>query len=387
MQENQSSPSSVYDKVFAYFFALTAVSALVIVRLALFYNEWGDYSYFLVHWVAEFREMSFWEGLGTKVGNYNHPYMYFLNIIARINLSDLYLIKIFSVLFDFLLAFFVMKIVSLKTESLNMRILAFLLTFAIPTVVINSAMWAQCDAIYSAFTIGAVYFALCGRSKLSYVFLALGFAFKLQAMFLLPLFAVFVLLKKISLKDCWLFFVVLFATFIPAIVAGMSFNDLFSVYVNQVNSYSALNMNIANAWRFVGYVDFDAFYLAGLYVTGVVVLGLLYFTYVHKERLKENVDFIRLTYLFAVIMPFLLPKMHDRYYFLADVLSVVVFMFDKRRWFVPIVTIFVSYLGYAWLMMGGFVAFDFKFGALAMLFVIIVVLRDYVLSLRKEMCQ
>jgi len=247
-------------------------------------------------------------------------------------------------------------------------------------VLLNSSMWGQCDSIYSAFAIGSVYFGLKGRSKLAYAFIALAFAFKMQAVFLMPLFPILILKGKISFKDCYVFFVVLLATHLPAILAGMPLSDVFTAYIDQANYFSSLNMNSINVWRLVGPVDYESFRLVGLHVAGLAVLGLLYFTYVNRKQLINSVDYIRLAYLFAVILPFLLPKMHDRYFFMADVLSLLVFMFDKRRWFVPVVTVLCSYITYAYFLMSGVTLIDYRFAAIALLFVIIIVLRDYVLS-------
>jgi len=380
-QSGESFKKSLLDTYAPYTFAIFGITTLLIVRGALFYHEWGDFSHFLQPWVERYRTMTFWEGLGTRVGNYNPPYMYILNIIARIGVSELILIKLVSVFFDFLIAFFVMKIVSLKTESVNMRLLAFILTLAIPTMILNSSMWAQCDSIYSAFAVGSLYFGLTKRSKLAYVFMGLAFSFKMQAVFMMPMLLVFIFMKRISIKDCYLFFAVYIATLLPAVIAGMSFGAVISTYFNQAGTYSELNMNIANIWRLAGNVPYENFLVVGLCIAALAVLGLIYFTYVNRERLVSNVNFIRLAYLFVIIMPFLLPKMHDRYYFLADVMSVLVFLFDKKRWFVPLISIFCSYLAYAWFLMSRLEIIDQKLAALALLAVILVVLRDYVMSL------
>ena len=58
-----------------------------------------------------------------------------------------------------------------------------------------------------------------------------------------------------------------------------------------------------------------------------------------------------MAYLFAAILPFLLPKMHDRFLFMADVLSLVLFAYNKKLWFVPLVTIYASYNSYVWFLM------------------------------------
>ena len=372
---------SMPELISAFLFSAVALSALLIVRNALFYYESFDYIHSLGRWVSQYREMSFWEGLGVKVGNYNPPYMYFLNIFARLNISDLYLIKYLTVIFDAVLAYFVMKLVSLKTKSVNMHILAFLLAFSVPTVIINSSMWGQCDSIYTAFAVGAFYFALTSRSRTAFAFIALALSFKLQAAFIMPIFAVFVIKKKLQLQDIWVFFAVYLGMLFPAFLAGYPIEDLLFVYLKQTNTYHYLTLNAVNIWQFFQNVEFANFKTVGLYAAGVAVLGLLYFAYVHRKELENTVDFVRLAFLFAIIMPFLLPQMHDRFFYMPDILALVLFLYDKRRWFVPVICVFGSFLAYAWLVMEYIHIFDYKIAALAIAAVIFVVLRDLVVSL------
>lgn len=371
------------DYIAAIVFTGVAVFALLVVRFSLFYYESFDYIHSISVWLARYREMTFFEGLGTRVSNYNQPYMYLINIIARVSTpeTEIYFVKILSVIFDLALAFFVMKIVSLKTKSMNMHILAFLLAFAIPTVIINSSLWGQCDSIYSALAVGSVYYALSGKSKAAYVFIALALSFKLQAAFILPLFFVFVICKKIKLRDCWVFFAVYLATLLPAFIAGFPLYDLLFVYLRQSNTYSHLSMNAVNIWQLFANVEFEPFRTAGLWAGGAAVLGLMYFAFVYRERITGTTDYIRLAFLFAVFVPFLLPQMHDRFFFMADAFALVLFLYDKRRWYVPLVCVLCSFIAYAWLIMEYVQIFDYRLAALALACMIFIVLRDLVISL------
>jgi len=379
-KSNQNNP----DNLMAYLFAMSAALFLLIARFALFYYESHDYIRFLSIWVNEYRGMSFWEALGTNVGNYNPPYMYLLNIIARIGISDLYLIKIVSVIFDFLLAYFVMKIVSLRTKSVNIRILAFIATLAIPTVLLNSAMWGQCDSIYSAFAFGALYFALSGKSKMAYAFMALALGFKLQAAFVFPIFIVCIFTGKIKFRDCYVFFAVYLALMLPAIIAGMPLSDSLFMYLTQVDSFHFMTLNAMNIWQLVGYVHFPAFRIVGFAVCALAVLSLLYFAFVHRDRFLHTVDYVRLAFLFAAVAPFLLPQMHDRFFYMADVLSLLVFLYDTRRWYVPVIVIFCSYIAYVFFLMSWEILIEFRFLSIAMGLVIILVLRDLVISMKNN---
>ena len=140
----------------------------------------GDYNTFLVNWVNYFRTNGGFYGFSESVGNYNVPYLYFLALFSYLPLKDLYLIKLLSILFDVLLAFGMMKLCSVFTHSVPKRLAAYLITLLLPTVIINGAMWGQCDSIYTALAVLALWLALTDRPKLSMVFMALSFGFKLS---------------------------------------------------------------------------------------------------------------------------------------------------------------------------------------------------------------
>ena len=55
----------------------------------------------------------------------------------------------------------------------------------------------------------------------------------------------------------------------------------------------------------------------------------------------------RLAAVFVVLVPFFLPAMHERYFYLADVLSVIVaFHLPRRLWPVPVLVQFASAFSY-----------------------------------------
>ena len=64
------------------------------------------------------------EPITTPIGDYNMPYLYYLFFISRTNLYDLYMIKILSVVFDFVLALELSDKVKTSLEiylTINMR--------------------------------------------------------------------------------------------------------------------------------------------------------------------------------------------------------------------------------------------------------------------------
>ena len=111
---------------------------------------------------------------------------------------------------------------------------AFGATFLLPTVVLNSAWWAQCDSIYVSLCLGSLYFLLRRQTALACAAFGLAFAFKLQAVFFLPALVVLVVVNRQRLRGLALVPAAFLAALVPAWVAGRSLASQLSVYPAQV---------------------------------------------------------------------------------------------------------------------------------------------------------
>ena len=177
--------------------ALVLTAAAMAIRGFYFDVQSDDYTTFLAPWTQFFRDNGGFKALGFFPGNYNPPYMYFLAAFSYFGISELYLIKLLSVLFDVLLAWSCMKLLSLYSGSKASQLGVFLAVLYLPTVVANGAYWAQCDSIYAFFGIFALYLGLSERGVRAMISLAACLAFKLQAVFIIPVFFILLLAKKI----------------------------------------------------------------------------------------------------------------------------------------------------------------------------------------------
>ena len=128
--------------------------------------ESADYKGFLVPWYGHFKTHGGFAALKSPIGDYNIPYQFLIAWMSYIKLRPLYLYKILSCIFDFLLAVysgkFVYYISSERTgKSCSFKgaisdwtfVLPYGVVLLLPTVVLNSALWAQCDAIYTFFIV------------------------------------------------------------------------------------------------------------------------------------------------------------------------------------------------------------------------------------------
>ena len=81
--------------------ALPVAAAFLIRALCLDYAS-GDYNSFLAHWVEFFRQNGGFFAISQDIGDYNVVYLYFVAAISYLDVPDLYLYKLFSILFDVL---------------------------------------------------------------------------------------------------------------------------------------------------------------------------------------------------------------------------------------------------------------------------------------------
>ncbi len=283
-----------------------------------------DYKDFLSHWVAFYRDNLGFRSLSYPLGNYNIPYLYFLCFFSYLPLRDLFLIKLLSIFFDVLLAFAAMELLGLCGVSGRGRLISFFTLLFLPTVVLNGSLWGQCDSIYVALALLGLWLGLSDRPCLSVACFALSFGFKLQAVFFLPLMAVLWFRGSYKLRHFTLFPAVYVLLVLPAVLLGKPFLETLTLYASQADSVgTGLNYNSPSIYAFFWRSPQTA-EAANLGIVGAFtfMLSLLLLCFFRREKLSERAV-IAAAFLFAAGIPFLLPHMHDRYFFGADVLSVV----------------------------------------------------------------
>lgn len=285
----------------------------------------NDYEVFLSQWVATFRDNGGFAAIKQPIGNYNVPYLYFLAAISYLPIPDLYLIKLFSILFDVLLAWGGLRLVRRFTGPHSLRpLVCFCALLLLPTVLLNGSLWGQCDALYGALTVHALVNALDGRPKTSAALLGIAFSFKLQTVFLLPLWAVFWIAGRTRFRDLLCFPAAYAVTCVPALLLGKPLRDILEVYVGQTQEGAgSLNYNCASVFSMVPYgtqLDEGLWAKVGIGAAFALVLALLAAAFFRRNRLDDHA-LLLCGLVLALGVPFLLPYMHDRYYFLADVLT------------------------------------------------------------------
>ena len=325
--------------------------AVLLGKISLLDYVSDDYSIFLSGWIYEYSQMSLKEGLGTYIASdYTPPYLYLLQLISRLdNYPWQYMVKAIPMAFEILMGYALAKLVSLQKPGEGAQLMTFHIASILPTVVFNGAYWGQCDVIYTSLCLMAVYMGLTRRSARSMIFFGLALAFKLQTVFFLPVMLPLWLRKDIKLRHLVLIPVAYMTLMLPALWGGKSLRHVLTVYLQQADQYNFITMNAPNLYQFLPDLDstmlYEMFSPMAMMLGFAIVMIMCAVLCVHREHLTVDASLLACLLMLSGI-PFFLPKMHERYMFGADVLSLVLAVYAPRRILLPLCFGFASYLAY-----------------------------------------
>ena len=257
--------------------------------------------------------------------------------------------KNLSVLFDFVLAVSTGLTVSVLSDSKIKGCAAYLLVLFSPLTFMNSAVWGQCDAIYTGFVILALYAFVKEKYPTAFIFYGVACAFKLQAVFILPFFLfAYVRKKQFSVLNFLIIPAVMEVLCIPAMIMGRGIKAAFSVYYYQTFSCDKMFFNYPSFWTVISdnienVEDFVMYRqtmrtVAILLTVAVLMLHMGYLLYKRIEVSGINVIYISFIFVFTCVM--FLPGMHERYGFMYEILALIIaFAIPKT---IPLLTVMYS---------------------------------------------
>jgi Gpi18-like mannosyltransferase len=318
------------------------------VRRGVITLESIDFKLYLNPWYDYILQNGRFAALKDTFSNYNPAYLYLLVLASYLlpNLSNIMAIKSISIIFDFLGAFLVYKIVHRKYPKGQKPLLALIAVLFAPTVFTNSAYWGQCDMIYTSFLLAFVYFAALQKDTLAFVSFGLAFAFKFQALFLGPVVLILMVKRYLDWKKVFWIPAVYLILLLPSVIAGRSIKDLLLIYLAQSGAYPYLTRNAPNIYQW--FPNNSASPRLLLILVAAIAITIIVLT-VLLAKMPFSIDrdlLIQFSLASALIMPYLLPKMHDRYFFPADIFSIIYGFYFPRFGLIPVIIIFSSFLSY-----------------------------------------
>ena len=384
--------------------------AAVAVRWAFVDFQSGDFVAFLSRWWSYIEQHGHLAALADgSFSNYNTPYLVLLALATYLPVRAIAAIKAISIAFDVLLAVTASRLVAaIRPRSEWLPFVAFAIVALLPTVVMNSGVWAQCDSIYATFCLASLVCLVRGRPWAASAWFGVAFAFKLQAIFLLPVLVGVLIVNRLRLRTLVAAPVAFLACLVPALVAGRSLLSQLAVYPAQISDPSGVGGTVGgtgagggapgggqlpgggqmpggigtpgprpggsggppsgmpngvpsatsaaqtvtlthNAPTPYAWLPSSSVWLyAGLAVTALVVLAFGVWLLLRRRPLTPG-EIVLVAATAALLIPLLLPQMHERYFYLAEVLLVVAGVVDWP-FAVPAVCIQVAsvstYLGY-----------------------------------------
>ena len=303
------------------------------------------YDYHLEHGVSGLEQAP--TNVMSDAGNYPPPFFYFLLVASQFDawLPKLHLVKLFPTIFDFALAGVVLLIVRRASPRPQHPWIAFFMVLFAPTVLANSALWGQADSIPTTFVAASILAIMGGHPILACMAAGVAISFKATGVFILPFLLMLALRGRIKWAHLLVVPLAYAAMMLPAIIAGRSVIDVLTIYLRQGELYERLSMNAPNLYAFAPDWFYDAGRVLGFVVTAAACAAFALAPVRWRAALTPRFLLLAAT-LSLLLVPFLLPKMHDRYFYAVDVVAIALAWHDRRLWYAPVLSQLSSAIAY-----------------------------------------
>lgn len=294
----------------------------------------GDMESCLLPWYEAIKANGGIKGLATPIEgcNYSFAYQLCIAILTYLPIEAKVAYKLLSGIFDYLLGYAIASLVyeTADNDKLVKAIVAFILVIMSPLVFLNSAAWAQCDSIYTFFAIMAVLMLIKEKYLPAFIFYGVSFAFKFQAVFLMPFFLFYYLYKK---KFSVIYFlcipVCMTVLSLPALVQGRSPLEIITIYTDNTSLHQSMSNNYPSFWRILndgtvvdGYETMK--YVAMVFT--VVVLGCYMYLWIHNNIKLTPRNTLFMAFVLTYTTVAFLPAMHERYGFAYEAMGIAIIL-------------------------------------------------------------
>lgn len=327
-----------------YLAALTLIGLGIRVILRVVITD--DWLMYWDPWISDLKEMGF-SYLATDRYDYTPTFVYILWAISRLPINPMTAYKGLHCVLDFVAAGILGKMIWKVTGSKRKGILSYGLFLIVPTIWANSALWAQCDIIFMTFLLLCFYFLFEERPCIAMFFYGMAFVFKLQSLFIFPFLVILWVNKKVDLKHFLWIPALYFLSIVPAWIAGRPLMDLINIYMAQgAQDVWSLSIKWPNIYQIIGNQFFLLEYAsAGTWLILGILMIILYA--MAQKRYRITKEFIvQMALFFAILTPWFLPHMHERYGCVADILAIIYAMMNTKKFYFPLVQILVSFNSY-----------------------------------------
>ena len=327
-----------------YLAALTLIGLSIRVILRVVITD--DWLMYWDPWISDIKGMGF-SYLATDRYDYTPTFIYILWVISKLPMNPMTAYKGLHCILDFVAAAILGKMIYKVTGSRRKGVLSYGLFLIVPTIWANSALWAQCDIIFMTFLLLCFYYLFADRPCRAMFFYGMAFVFKLQSLFIFPFLVILWVNKKVDLKHFLWIPALYFLSIVPAWIAGRPLMDLINIYMAQgAQDVWSLSIKWPNIYQIIGNQFFLLEYAsAGTWLILGILMIILYAMAQKRYRIT-NEFIVQMALFFAILTPWFLPHMHERYGCVADILAIIYAMMNRKKFYFPLVQILVSFNSY-----------------------------------------
>lgn len=275
-------------------------------------------------------------------------HLYLLTLATKLPFYPIWNLKLLNIVFDYLIVLWAFLILrrSVPEEQALYGAVTLMLS---PTMIMNTSYWGQIDSVYVSFLMLSIYFLWrdeCTGLKrgfdLSVACFGIALSFKLQSIFLLPALCYFAarnpkrLLALAAIPP-----VVYYLIMAPRFAVGYPFEFILGSYQEQVASSGFHVLSGATFYRLLGLqklaYEYKIFLGAGM--GGLLCAGFAFKGWLSRLRPHNPADVALVCLISAVFVPYFIPSIYERYFYLADMLSVLWVFLARDSRYVPIAII------------------------------------------------
>ncbi len=335
---------------------LMSVGSLTIRYLVALHPTNDMVGYILNGWMKQIQEVGFSKFYSIDA-DYSPLFLFIIAIISLFpggeNVSingytfapvHMYMLKSIYFISDIFMAIAIYLIIRHVTMDKIKATIGYCVLLILPTQYINSALWGNCDTVYTCFFLYSIYFILKRKDYLVWFFFGLALSLKMQSIFILPFLVYLCLSRRLKFYPVFMAVFAVLISFLPAYCCGAGFTQPFTYFSKQLNGYDNLTLGCANFWHLINITGMDSSTTplngASTWIGLVFIFFFCALIYMRNIRLTdENILYVA-TFLIGIV-PFFLPHMHERYFYSMDVLILIYALLShkKRHFLIPLMQI------------------------------------------------
>jgi Gpi18-like mannosyltransferase len=132
----------------------------------------------------------------------------------------------------------------------------------------------------------------------------------------------------------------------PAVAMGRTWYEVFTAYTSQADAGKALTHNAANIYVFIPREAYSWLLWPAVLGAALIFLSWVFWSWRTVPRLDAPTITL-LALVCVTLVPFFLPNMRERYYYLADTLSLILAFMLPALWYLPVLFQVLSMLSYS----------------------------------------